>query len=597
MHVLNESGQDFTLHIERAVPEGPPSENPRTGPRSYARYWTVRILDPKEETIFQREYADADSTALKQQHVVPGRGRGVYQVLINAGMGGTARIWTEPALPVAADSRCYPWYLDDDVRDAYFYVPRHTTRVLLDLMPLGGARNRAVIVYDDEGRQRARVGGTEPHNMVTLEPERTDVVWRLALEGSGPFNFHLDHVPALLTPDADTARKIRGSVIEVGDTILHHEFQRELWDIIHEFEPSDFDVAPQTLDPDSMMKTPRISAISLGQYGPLSVLPHVVQHQNTDPKSHWFGSIHDWESWSKQPAPRNRWDRDYPGPHVIGRGLHANMAWAYAKKFPGNPYQGDQGLLNRTVIALAIQLMRMTEEDIFNEFEYENWKRCWLHYHFDYPEGGTQAFHYIADDLPEATRRAIEKGLRRQAELLRYYHSGCTNQWAIMLHGHWQMYETTGDENYRDLVTRHLASLVGDDVGENPQSDWYHVGQAPAGYYREYKGFDGAYNSVSAFGIGALYLETKRPELLESLRRSFRLRNHLTLVDGDGNIVSPTNMNHRTSPMACKPFYPDAALCAQFLPEAATWLHRYRTSDVHSMAINVWRPDHCEATV
>ena len=55
--------------------------------------------------------------------------------------------------------------------------------------------------------------------------------------GSGPFNFHLDHVPALLAFDAEAARKIRGSVIEVDDTILHHEFQRELWEIIHRFEP------------------------------------------------------------------------------------------------------------------------------------------------------------------------------------------------------------------------------------------------------------------------------------------------------------------------------------------------------------------------
>ena len=67
------------------------------------------------------------------------------------------------------------------------------------------------------------------------------------------------------------------------------------------------------------------------------------------------------------------------------------------------------------MIALAIQLMWMTEEDIFNEFDYGGgWKRCWMHYHFDYPEGGTQAFRYIADDLPEETRQAFEKGLRRQ---------------------------------------------------------------------------------------------------------------------------------------------------------------------------------------
>ena len=373
----------------------------------------------------------------------------------------------------------------------------------------------------------------------------------------------------------------------------------------HRLKPSDFDVKIRELNVDELMKTPRISAISLGSYGPLSVLPNVIENQNIDPESHWFGSIEDWKIRSKLPPPRNRWDRDRPAPwrsgrgyKVVGRGLHSNMAWAYAADFPGNPYYKDRGLLHRTVIALAIQLLRMTEEDIFNEFDYgKKWKRCWLHYHFDFPEGSTQAFYYIADDLPKETRRALLKGLRRQAELLRYYHSGCTNQWTIMLHGHWHMYKLTGEDNYRQLVLRHLKSLIRDDVGEHPQSDWYHVGLAPAGYYRELKGFDGAYNSVSAFGLGVLYVETREPMLLELLRRSFRLRNHLTLAEPDGSIVSPTNMNHRKDPMACKPFFPDAAMCAQFLPEAATWLHKYRIGKVQSMSMNAWRPDECEATV
>ena len=361
----------------------------------------------------------------------------------------------------------------------------------------------------------------------------------------------------------------------------------------------------QGLDPDELMKTPRISAISLGRYGPLTALPQILEHQNVDLESHWLGSIHNWETRSTLPPPQNRWDRDRPAPwekargyQVVGRGIHSNMGWAYATDFAGNPYYQNRALLNRTVIALAIQLMRMTEEDIFNEFDYGGrWKRCWMHYHFDFPEGSTQAFHYIADDLPAETRRAFEQGLRRQAEHLRYFHSDCTNQWAIMLHGHWNMYEITGDENYRELVERHLASLVGDDVGENDLSHHYLVGQAPAGYYREWAGFDGAYNSVSAFGLGALYLETGNPILLPSLRRSFVLRNHLTLTEPNGGLISPTNMNHRQPGMASRPFYPDAALCAQFLPEAATWMHRLHAGKVHELTLDVWRPDECEATI
>ena len=187
LHFVNESGRPFTLHIEREPIEG-------TGPRSYARYWTVRILDPKEDTVFQREYADANTASFKQEHLVPSRGPGVYQVLINAGIGGAAKIWTKPDLPMAVDSRCYPWYLDQSVREAYFYVPQHTTRVLVDLMPLKDARDRTMVLYDDDGKELARVAGSRPHNIVTLEPERTDVVWRVATEGSGPFKFHLDHV-------------------------------------------------------------------------------------------------------------------------------------------------------------------------------------------------------------------------------------------------------------------------------------------------------------------------------------------------------------------------------------------------------------------
>ena len=620
LHIVNDSGEAFTLHLERLplgepVPLAPSSDVPT---RSYARYWTIRILDPAEEIVFQREYADVDTASFRQQHVVPARGKGVYQVLINAGMGGEARIWTEPDLPVATDSRCYPWYLDDTVDEAFVYIPNHTTRVLLDLIPLPGSRNRAIAVYDEDGRELARVAGEatpqdhrqfeqheEGHNIVTLEPEHTDTVWRLALEGSGPFNFHLDHVPALLAFDAQTARRVRGSVIEVGDdTMLHHEFQRQLWEIVHRFEPSDFDVEVEDLDLDELAKTPRLSAIALGRYGPLSVLPKVLEHQNTDLASHWFGSIHNWESRSQLPPPQHRWDRDRPAPwekgrgyQVVGRGMHSNLAWAYATDFPGNPYYKNPALLKRTVIALAIHLLRMTEEDVFNEFEYNLRRRCWLHYHFDFPENGTQPFHYIADDLPAETRHAIEQGLRRQAEHLRYFHSDCTNQWAIMLHGHWHMHRVTGEDTYRDLVDRHLESLIRDDVGETDVAHHYHVGQAPSGYFREIKGFDGPYNSVSAFHLGALYMETDNPALLDALRRSFTLRNHLTLTEPNGSLVSPTNMNHRTQAMASQPYYPDAALCTQFLPEAATWMHAYRAGLVHELTLNVWRPNEVAATL
>lgn len=532
----------------------------------FARYMMVRLYDPQERRIISQELTPGGFG--RHTFSVPEGEKGVYNLILTGPQFDApdlVGIEFSPSLDYGVMGRTRLRISGDILRQAYVYIPRNVQKASFKLL-----EGEELRVYDEKGNLLGKAG--KGNNLLEIEPAVREVVWRLNFQGGDVF--HLDHAgfPGILCFNPETARAIRGSAIYLDDGItVQHRFQAEMWRIMKNLRPEDLQVEIKPLNKAELLQAGRRGALSLGYRGPLSIAPLFFDQQNIDPDCHWFGSV-GRKIWEPKVGKGIRWDQHFVGSSTQ-RGLAGAFAWAYSSEMPGNPYQGERALLYRAMIAAFRYYLTMTEAE---EVSYEPGRIMlnpnWQHFHFCYTHEGPLVLYLVKESLPEEARRAWEGAVVRHGEHLAYWYRWQTNQWAKIPVGHYYNYRITGKERFDSLWRRHLDYIIDDIYGP-------HLGQSPAGYFRENHRIDGGYNSMSVFILGSLYLHTRDSRLRDSLERSWELRAHLTLPEPDGSLFSPTHFATRTPFTLSGPIWPDAALLSGYFDRASD--HLLRVAEVH----------------
>jgi len=591
-YAINREGRPFRVVVHRQM------EAPTEGRDTYRvpAHLIVRVFDPEDrELVFEdRRYERPSPRA--QPFDVPATKPGVYKIVVSGNRANEPVGLELPAGMRYAYMGCDILTTDTDVlRRAYLYVPRHVSTFGIDLAKVYGTRGveRTLRVFHETGQEIASTSLKDKHNVVEITPARRDVVYRLEVNGTGRFSLIFSGVPGILASDPDTVRTIKAGAVYLDEGVtVQHAFLKPLWEELKAIRRRDLTFTERVLDAAAFAKDrPRRHAQLLGNYGPLSNVPVIVELQNVDPASPWFGSVDLWQTHSKESTadPRNPLA---PFPEVTRWGGAGALALAYAYQHPCNPYAGDRVLRDRALASAILQLLRLDESEVIVEKTARTSANKWGGYHFFYLYHVVTPLWILRDELPDRLREAWVTTAERIAQKHAYFHASVTNQWAIPLLTHYLMGRLTGKARYVRLVDEHINLLTTDAYTD-------YVGQSPSGFYRESRGCDGGYNSMSVFYLSCLYHFTRDERLLASLKRSFELRSLMTVSEPDGRVLAATSFNTRTPSSFAHPFYPDTVIMAPFIAEASDWLRRVEPppDKVHSITWHLTRPDEVEASI
>ena len=561
-YVVN--AKDEALRVEVLTDAGTP-EPDREG---LAAYLMLRCYGPDDRLVVAREVQLPRLQRWKVKLDVPSSGPGVYTLMVTGGAPDWVGIKPQPELPYGVMGRSRLEVRGDVLAKRFVYVPRNcfVARFRAEETPPRG--RRTLLLFDEKNKALAAVRSVRGHNVIRVEPEAKDVMWRIETRGRGPFTFTCAGMPGILCPNADVAKKIKASAIYLDDVTLQHRWQVDMWQMLKAMDPADMEVSVQALDGDALKQAGRPAAFALGRCGPLSWVPLVLAEQDMEAGSHWFGSIRGWREAQGQEPPHDRWDSGSRTGYVNAAGAAGILAWAYGADLSGNPYYKQKGMLNRAMAASFLHYLGMNEAEQIEEPGLQlAGEMGWQRYHARYLSDGPALLHYLGDDVPAEARALWVEAISRQAERLAYFDRWATSQWAATTLAHAFAADATGSERCRHLWRRHSELLLRDAMA--PQR-----GLAKAGYFRESRGADGEFNAVSMFYLGCLYRLTRDPMVGEGVRLAWELRRHLTLPEPDGERLSPTNFNSRSSTPFARPHFPDAALCAGWLDVASAALRR-----------------------
>ena len=545
-YVVNEAGVDFTVDLSWQQPLQSNGDWPRL----------IRIFDPSERLVLRRfEPCQRVAGEPPQYHVevpVQATGAGVYQIIVT-GFGGSLDFAVRAADGAHANLL---WGVmgfprlsgrGNQFENAHVCLPAGLDQLSIRCE---GAVDRLQLI-DDSGRPRMDIRGMNAGGTSAL-PNVVGAVWKLSVNaraGAEPYRIDFGGAPIILCPDQNTARTIGASMDVLPDgTICFHKFQTRVKQVLERYRrmaASAFVVHPPALERyrTQWLRDAARNDLLLGGGGVYSTFPLVLNEQNLDPTSPWFGTIKVWHDGPNQRAkPQNPWARcDRMGLTRVSE-LAAVLACVYSINEPFNPLYRNEALRNRIIIASLQELMLLGEHEMPLRVIPDGFfggERAFLFSSF------LRSFPLVINDCPPDVREVWTEGLRRYVdhESISQVASTC-NQWSFTIKALQHFYDGTGEQEYRDAVERHVDWML-------TRNQW-DLGHMPAGYFFD-AGPDAMYNGITTHNLGWIYKQlTKHGQspvserLREALRSCIDMFNHTIAPQPDGTILGATNFCTRT---------------------------------------------------
>ena len=527
LHIVNPSGNAFTLHLRWREPDRAQTDRPLL----------VRVFDP-DETLLIRHDAPGERSEQIEQSVslqVPARGPGVYQIAIT-GFRPTVDVRTDPPLSFGVYGAPSLACRVDQFADAWVYMPRGLNWISVR----GGEGLQSLTLLDQGGAARLNLSGaTQSATTVQLEDDR---MYRVSARAAGVGTVNFSSLPIILCPDQASAQAIHGSVDVLDDgTVCFHKFQVRAHALLKRFRampPSAFAVPPFVLvrSKPAWLADPVRNQFLVGPYGVFSALDVVLNEQVLDGASPWFGCIYNWRDEAGRLRAANPWTTyDRLGMKRAASSIGV-LAAVVSVREPFNPLFGNEALRNRIAIAALQELMLMREhEHVLPEIEeYQGGDRAFTLANL------TNAFALAKGQCPDDAWAVWREGLGRMVDHHAVVAEVCltVNQWTFLIRSLQQFADGSGDAWYGEIVQRHLRQLR--------DRIYYDRGQSRAGYFAESEGPDATYAGLELHNLACVYEQTRDNSLLEMIRRSLDLYNHTLAPEPDGTYVGASSFCHRT---------------------------------------------------
>ncbi|MCF7839070.1 MAG: hypothetical protein K9N49_10625 [Candidatus Marinimicrobia bacterium] len=536
-------GGPLSLTLEAEVPDGPAGrraggsgtgtlEDPKILYRFFDHQenmvqWVYKRLEPNSVTRWHHDFG-AEAPA------------GVYQIRY-AGQGLRVNAWATPerAFGISPMRTRISHATRGQFESLWFLVPPGTDRFTLASTGMAGRVEDAAgeLVADFAHGRSAAIDAAD----------REDRLLRLRFDDAPTGAYHqfgfsgID--PLILCSDPETAAAIESHFKRRPDgTLFKHHFQVRMQEWIDELTPADLAIEPANLADyeEHWLAYPEEAAGLLGAWGAFSLLDFVLRDQDVDPESPTFGGFET-------------------------RAADSILALAYSLDRPYNPYYKHPVILNRLLLSVFRNLLRLNAND------------TWSTSDSSYSGGDAMApdrfeplqLAAAAIEDPELLELWIA-GVRRLADRFPFYRVTCDNQSAHWPLVYWALYEATGYEGYKRLAADYIAGMVLPEKNRFMQT----------GYQGEAYGPDATYQGLGA-AIQALYYRLSGDvNAREGLRRIYHFFNHTVAPEPDGRIFGASGFAHRTRGSWADTQYGGGfGYMAGELPEAAVW----RRSGTHAL--------------
>ena len=471
--------------------------------------WDYRKIKAGSETLLRHDFGD---------NAPPG----IYQIRYSA-----ANVLVTPyAVPEKkfglAPLRCMVYAAKpEQFADTWFYVPENASTLHVSL--IGGK----AVVTDAQGKT------AENPKKIDLTAHRTEV-WRFHRPmKAGKYEcFGFDGTFPILCPDAETAKRVRGSLETASDgTLYPHKFQVR----IHEWlaSASKADLKMKTADlrkfVPEMEKDPSARGL-IGLWGLFTYLNDIIATQKIDPSKKDFCAT------------------KYPDA----------LAAAYAMNKPYNPYYRNPALEKRFLIPVLKRFLKMTEN--------ESWSLSSMNYSGADALSNVKSFEIFAWTYRLLGDRAAAElwydAIRRTADRFSMFRVTCENQSAHWPFIYQNLYQGAGNEKYREMAKDYVFGMSRE--GGEPFMK--------TGYLQEAYGPDATYQGLGACYLAIYYRMSGDPVAKNMLRTIYDLFNHSVAPEPGGRIFGASNFSHRTMGSWVQRQYGGGLqLMKGELPEAAAW--------------------------
>ena len=217
------------------------------------------------------------------------------------------------------------------------------------------------------------------------------------------------------------------------------------------------------------------------------------------------------------------------------------LALAWSLDEPWNPYRKDPAIARRAAAISIVDLLAQAE----NIFYYSSSasSKEGKKYGFAHPGqmGFTLTFSAftllkVKDALPPEVVKSWADALEWFAEgTAKVKPMGPMNMRLSLPVAFYYCFLATGRPVFKDLCEQWQAKVMfGPDF-------------SPAGHYWEGTGRspDGSYNGIGLHRVAEMWSISKDPQVLEVLRKAYRLKTYLTLVEPDGKLLGASHFNDR----------------------------------------------------
>lgn len=393
------------------------------------------------------------------------------------------------------------------------------------------------------------INGEEIPNKLAISSADHRKIWQVKLRADSNrmliFGF-----PVILCNSATAAEEIKASVIEGADgTVFSWKFQEEIHNLIKEILQEQYIgnteelVADWSKVKDALTGDPVRETILFTSFDALMpAINPLLRSQNTNPQSHWSGSLCGWQEKISASPPGNRWDRLRDIPGVSGgvtpmncAGGAEKLALAATFDFPGNPFFNKKELLFRAAASALRDLTALGEDEV--------WRGTGHGSRVEDPYPGFMAFvlgqqtmpvfALVAPQMPENIRKLWTNALRHIVD--RAYPDGlvsCRNQSSHYLVAFQAFAIGSGEARYATLA-RHYARRFSE-------------GTHPAGFQVEQLGPDSSYSGMSNWHMAVYYRMSGDKDFLETIRRGYYFFNHTVAPEPAGGVIGSNNFSHRT---------------------------------------------------
>lgn len=523
--------------------------------RSRAVTALARVLDP-DESVIRWKYLETAPESVRsaweprdeinlipdEPHPQPGQVLleetfdlsrvGIYQIRVSC---ANRELQVELDLPESAPRGvCFQngiarsWANPSD--KAYVYVPPHS-----EVLEWAGG---PFVIHDEKGKELVR---SKKNGKGEWAVGKTDEVWEIEFPDPKNWELRTAGFPFILCDNAETARRIKGSVEQLPDgTVVCHQFQRRIAELLPQLlRPENVGVTEDLLVPlksreEAWLADPLKNRRLKDSF--VAAVPKWLEQQNLDPKSHWSGSLDGWQDKEYAEPPNNRWDRLrrieglYGGASSHYGTAAENLALGALHDSPANPWFGKKELLYRAAAAALRDLMTLAEDETFYGISDMN----------SYP--GDMAFvvgqktlpvyGVAAPHLPEEVRQVWTDGLRHLID--RSFTDGLVsarNQSSHYLVAFQAFADGSGDPLYQSLARLYALRWI--------------AGQHPAGWHMEATGPDASYIGMTHWHEAVYYRMSGDRNILDSLVKSYRFFNHTVAPEPDGKMLGGFNFGHR----------------------------------------------------